>query len=72
MDSQILYEKRCNKPLSKVLESKGIKYEFCDYATMMGRYLQNQDIDAIMCLNSSVVPISIKYRKKDNSNNPFF
>ena len=72
MDSQIVYEKRCNKPLSKVLESKGIKYEFCDYATMMGRYLQNQDIDAIICLNSSVVPISIKYRKKDNSNNSFY
>ena len=72
MDSQILYEKRCNKPLSKVFELKGIKYEFCDYATMMGRHLQNQDIDAIICLNSSVVPISIKYRKKDNSNNPFY
>ena len=72
MDSQILYEKRCNKPLSKVFESKGIKYEFCDYATMTGRHLQNQDIDAIICLNSSVVPISIKYRKKDNSNNSFY
>ena len=72
MDSQIVYEKRCNKPLSKVFESKGIKYEFCDYTTMIGRHLQNQDIDAIICLNSSVVPISIKYRKKDNSNNPFY
>ena len=72
MDSQILYEKRCNKPLSKVFELKGIKYEFCDYATMTGRHLQNQDIDAIIYLNSSVTPISIKYRKKDNSNNPFY
>ena len=72
MDSQIVYEKRCNKPLSKIFELKGIKYEFCDYATMMGRYLQNQDIDAIIYLNSSVTPISIKYRKKDNNNNPFY
>ena len=72
MDSQIVYEKRCNKPLSKVFELKGIKYEFCDYATMTGRHLQNQDIDAIIYLNSSVAPISIKYRKKDNSNNPFY
>ena len=39
---------------------------------MTGRHLQNQDIDAIIYLNSSVTPISIKYRKKDNSNNSFY
>ena len=72
MDSQIIYENGCNKQLLKVFELEGIKYEFCDYATMMGMYRQDQDIDAIIRLNSSVVPISIKYRKKDNSNNPFY